>query len=90
MIYKDFIAEASEKIMAAGFPAVQEENANEEDPRLRKEAISELAENSVRAAYMLADYLEEYWNRNVADGGQHRYSEKETFFDNYVNWTKNV
>ena len=84
MIYKDFIAEASEKIMAAGFPAVMEEN---ETVCLKE--VSELAEISVRAAYMLAEQLEEYWNRNVADGGQHRYSEKETFFDNYVNWTKN-
>lgn len=84
MIYKDFIAEASEKIMAAGFPAVMEEN---ETVRLKE--VSELAEISVRAAYMLAEQLEENWNRNVADGGQHRYSEKETFFDNYVNWTKN-
>ena len=75
MIYKDFIAETAEKLMAAGFPAVMEK---------------ELAEISVRAAYMLAEQLEENWNRNVADGGQHRYSEKETFFDNYVNWTKNV
>lgn len=83
MIYKDFIAETAEKLMAAGFHTVMEENANIKE-------VSELAENSVRAAYILAEKLEENWNRNVSDGGQHRYSEKETFFDNYVNWTKNV
>lgn len=82
MIYKDFIAETAQKLMAAGFSTV-EENA-------KIKAVLELAENSVRAAYILAEQLEENWNRNVADGGQHRYSEKETFFDNYVNWTKNV
>ena len=89
MIFKDFIAETAEKLMAAGFPIAMRENANEEHESRRDEKVSELAYVSVRAAYMLAEQLEENWNRNVADGGQHRYSEKETFFDNYVNWTKN-
>nr|MCR5680590.1 hypothetical protein [Prevotella sp.] len=43
-----------------------------------------------KAARMLADALEKDFAQEPVDGGIHRYAETETFFDNYVNWSKTV
>lgn len=83
MIYKDFLAEAASKIMAsvvshkraAGLTADEEE-------------MKEYARGSVAAAKLLAAALEEDWNEQPTDGGVKRFNENETFFDNYVNWSK--
>ena len=83
MIYKDFIAEAAQKIMAA---AVSNKDANSlmvDDWRLKQ-----YAKGSVTAAKLLADALVEDFDAEMVDGGIRRYAESETFFDSYVNWTK--
>ena len=85
MIYKDFIAEASAKIMAACIFDL--------DPcetEVKSEQLKKLAHNSVTAAMALADELEADFQNVKPDGGNKRFSEKDTFFDNYVNWTKNM
>ena len=83
MIYKDFIAEAAEKIMAA---AIADKNAN--SLTADNEELKQYAKGSVVAAKLLADALDEDFNNEKVDGGIRRYAEGETFFDNYVNWTK--
>ena len=89
MIYKDFIAETAQKLMAAGFEKVREDVADQ-PAELKKEEMTELACDCVEAAKVLAQVLEaDYWCEPV-DGGVKRYGEKETFFDNYVNWSKTV
>ena len=44
----------------------------------------------ILAAFMwaLADALDQDWQSTPVDG-IHRFSEKEEYFDNYVNWTQN-
>lgn len=83
MIYKDFIAEAAEKIMASTITQM--------DGRAliyHEDDVKKLAQGSVRAAKALADALDQDWQEQTAVDGIHRYAEGETFFDNYVNWTK--
>lgn len=84
MIYKDFIAETAQKIMAsvtASEILINEMASDDED-------LKKAANGSVIAAKLLADALEEDFKEQPVDGGVKRYAETETFFDNYVNWTK--
>jgi hypothetical protein len=37
----------------------------------------------------LADALDQDWQEQTAVDGIHRFSDKEEYFDNYVNWTQN-
>ena len=83
MIYKDFVAEAAQKIMASVVA-----HKNSEGMRADKQEMKDYACGSVAAAKMLADALEEDWNEQPTDGGVKRFNENETFFDNYVNWSK--
>ena len=83
MIYKDFVAEAAQKIMAAAIADRNADGLNNDN-----EGIAEYARGSVNAAKALADALEEDWNEQPTDGGVKRFNENETFFDNYVNWSK--
>jgi protoporphyrinogen oxidase len=82
MIYKDFVAEAAQKIMAAAIAdkTAEELNNNEE--------LGKYARGSVNAAKALADALDQDWQDTPVDS-IHRFSEKEEYFDNYVNWTQN-
>ena len=84
MIYKDFVAEAAQKIMAL---QLQPLDLSGEFSVKETERVKEMARGSVAAAKYLADALEEDFNEDSVDG-VHRYAETETFFDNYVNWTK--
>ena len=82
MIYKDFVAEAAQKIMAADIAR---------DPSYvlgDDETIGKHACRCVNAAKALADALDQDWQSTPVDG-IHRFSEKEEYFDNYVNWTQN-
>lgn len=83
MIYKEFIAEAAQKIMAAVVAHKNSEGLSADTVEMKQ-----YARGSVKAARMLADALEEDFAQEPADGGIRRYAETETFFDNYVNWTK--
>ena len=83
MIYKDFIAEAAQKIMASVVA-----HKNSEGLRTDTVEMREYARGSVAAAKLLAEALDEDFNQEKVDGGIRRYAENETFFDNYVNWTK--
>ena len=83
MIYKDFVAEAAQKIMAAAIADKNAESLNNDN-----ESLAEYARGSVNAAKALADALDQDWQSTPVDG-IHRFSEKEEFFDNYVNWTQN-
>ena len=83
MIYKDFIAEAAQKIMASVVAHKDAERLNED-----KEELKQYAKGCVTAAKLLAEELEADFNAEKVDGGIRRYAEGETFFDNYVNWTK--
>ena len=83
MIYKDFVAEAAQKIMASVVA-----HKNSEGLRADKQEMKDYARGSVAAAKMLANALEEDWNHQPTDGGVKRFNENETFFDNYVNWSK--
>lgn len=85
MIYKDFIAEASAKIMAQAVSS-----RGEYDWANDKVSLQQCARNSVLAAKTLAEELEADFQNVKPDGGTKRFSEKDTFFDNYVNWTKNL
>lgn len=87
MIYKDFIAEAAQKMMAAGFAQVRNEVIGK-TTESQAVAMSNLACDAVEAAKQLAEVLEEDYKNEDVDGGIRRYAEGETFFDNYVNWTK--
>ena len=82
MIYKDFVAEAAQKIMAAAIADKNADALNNDN-----ENLAEYARGSVNAAKALADALEEDWNEQPTDGGVKRFNENETFFDNYVNWS---
>ena len=83
MIYKDFLSEAAGKIMASVVA-----HKNSEGLRTDTEEMKEYARGSVAAEKLLADALEEAWNEQPTDGGVKRFNENETFFDNYVNWSK--
>lgn len=89
MLYKDFIAETAQKLMAAGFEKVREDVANL-PAKVQKEEMTELAYDCIAAAKVLAEVLEEDYKQQPVDGGVKRFGEKETFFDNYVNWSKTV
>ena len=52
------------------------------------EELGKYARGSVNAAKALADALDQDWQSIPVDG-IHRFSEKEEYFDNYVNWTQN-
>ena len=83
MIYKDFVAEAAQKIMASVVA-----HKNSEGLRADKQEMKDYARGSVNAAKALADALDQDWQSTPVDG-IHRFSEKEEYFDNYVNWTQN-
>ena len=83
MIYKDFVAEAAQKIMAQAISHLSADDLNNDNEELGK-----YAKGCVNAAKALADALEEDWNEQPTDGGVKRFNENETFFDNYVNWSK--
>lgn len=85
MIYKDFIAETAQKIMTEqSFSLFTDELTPD------SERIEQLAKGCIAAAKVLADALEEDYKNEPVDGGFKRWGEKETFFDNYVNWSKTV
>ena len=83
MIYKDFVAEAAEKIMAQAISHLGADDLNNDN-----RTLGEYACGSVKAAKALADALDQDWQSTPVDG-IHRFSEKEEYFDNYVNWTQN-
>ena len=83
MIYKDFVAESAQKIMAAAIADKNAESLNNDN-----ESLAEYARGSVNAAKALADALDQDWHDTPVDS-IHRFSEKEEYFDNYVNWTQN-
>ena len=83
MIYKDFVAEAAQKIMSTSISHLSADDLNNDN-----EGIAEYARGSVNAAKALADALDQDWQSTPVDG-IHRFSEKEEYFDNYVNWTQN-
>ena len=83
MIYKEFIAEAAQKIMAEVVACKDAEQLNKDT-----EELKQYAQGSVAAAKMLAEALDEDWQQEPVDGGIRRYAEGEVFFDNYVNWSK--
>ena len=68
MIYKDFVAEAAQKIMASVVA-----HKNSEGLRADKQEMKDDARGSVAAAKMLADALEEDWNEQPTDGGVKRF-----------------
>ena len=83
MIYKDFVAEAAQKIMASVVAHKNADSLNNDN-----ESLAEYARSSVNAAKALADALDQDWQSTPVDG-IHRFSDKEEYFDNYVNWTQN-
>ena len=83
MIYKDFVAEAAQQIMAKAISHFSDVDLNENN-----ELLGNYARGSVKAAKALADALDQDWQSTPVDG-IHRFSEKEEYFDNYVNWTQN-
>lgn len=85
MLYKEFIAETAQKIMAE---SVSDWIADKEP--LTAAELKDYARVCIAAAKVLADALEEDYKQQPVDGGVKRYGEKETFFDNYVNWSKTV
>ena len=84
MIYKDFVAEAAQKIMAQAIADKNAESLNNDN-----ESLAEYARGRVNAAKALADALDQDWQEQTAVDGIHRFSDKEEYFDNYVNWTQN-
>jgi hypothetical protein len=87
MLYKEFVAETAQKLMATGFEKARE-NVADRPAEWQKEEMAELAKGCITAAKVLADALEEDYKNEPVDGGVKRYAKKETFFDNYVNWSK--
>ncbi len=85
MLYKEFIAETVQKIMAE---TINDQIADKEP--LTAAVLKGYARECIAAAKVLADELEEDYKNEPVDGGVKRYAEKETFFDNYVNWSKTV
>ena len=84
MIYKDFVAEAAQKIMAQAISHMSADDLNNEN-----EVLGMYAKGCVNAAKALADALDQDWQEQTAVDGIHRFSDKEEYFDNYVNWTQN-
>ena len=85
MLYKDFIAETAQKLMATEIVSFSADELTTDNKELNV-----LAKGCIAAAKVLADALEEDYKNEPVDGGVKRYGEKETFFDNYVNWSKTV
>ena len=83
MIYKDFVAEAAQKIMAQAVGCMDPAEVTTES-----EDLKQYAKGSVIAAKMLANELEADWQNADSVDGIHRFSDVEPFFDNYVNWTQ--
>ena len=83
MIYKDFVAEAAQKIMATSISHLSDDDLNKDN-----ETLGSYAKGCVNAAKALADALGQDWQSTPVDG-IHRFSEKEEYFDNYANWTQN-
>lgn len=85
MLYKEFVAETAQKLMAT-------EIINFDSPEMTpdNDDLKNLAKGCIAAAKVLADELEEDYKNEPVDGGFKRCAEKETFFDNYVNWSKTV
>ena len=83
MIYKDFVAEAAQKIMAQAISHLSAVELNNDN-----EMLGNFARGSVNAAKALADALDQDWQSTPVDG-IHRFSDKEEYFDNNVNWTQN-
>jgi hypothetical protein len=83
MLYKEFVAETAQRIMAE---AINDHIADKEP--LTAAELKDYARDCIAAAKVLADALEEDYKNEPVDGGVKRYAEKETFFDNYVNWSK--
>lgn len=81
MIYKDFIAEAAQKMMAAAVAHKTADELNNDN-----EELGQYAHGCVNAAKALADALDQDW-KDVPVDGIHRFSDKERYFDNYVNWS---
>ena len=85
MLYKEFIAETAQKLMATEII-----NFDSSEMIPYNNNLKNLAKGCIAAAKVLADALEEDYKQQPVDGGVKRYGEKETFFDNYVNWSKTV
>jgi len=85
MLYKDFIAETAQKLMATEIVSFDSSEMTPDNKELKN-----LAKGCIAAAKVLADALEEDYKNEPVDGGFKRCAEKETFFDNYVNWSKTV
>ena len=62
MIYKDFVAEAAQKIMAAAIADKNAESLNNDN-----ESLAEYARGSVNAAKALADALDQDWQSTPVD-----------------------
>ena len=62
MIYKDFVAEAAQKIMAAAIADRNADGLNNDN-----EGIAEYARGSVNAAKALADALDQDWQDTPVD-----------------------
>lgn len=90
MLYKEFIAETAQKMMAG---RILDDNLVDLTGALNNTEsikVKQLAKGCIAAAKLLADALEEDYKKQPVDGGFKRCAEKETFFDNYVNWSKTV
>lgn len=85
MLYKEFIAETAQKLMATEII-----NFDSSEMIPYNNNLKNLAKGCITAAKVLADALEEDYKNEPVDGGFKRCAEKETFFDNYVNWSKTV
>ena len=83
MLYKEFVAETAQKLMATEIISFDSSEMTPDNKELKK-----LVKGCIAAAKVLADALEEDYKDEPVDGGVKRYAEKETFFDNYVNWSK--
>lgn len=85
MLYKEFIAETAQKLMATEIVSFDSSEMTTDNKELKN-----LVKGCITAAKVLADALEEDYKNEPVDGGFKRCAEKETFFDNYVNWSKTV
>lgn len=85
MLYKEFIAETAQKLMATEIVSFDSSEMTPDNKELNV-----LAKGCIAAAKVLADALEADYKYEPVDGGFKRCAEKETFFDNYVNWSKTV
>ena len=91
MLYKEFIAETAQELMATNIYDDDDlMDLTKERTNGTSERVKQLAKGCIAAAKVLADALEEDYKNEPVDGGFKRCAEKETFFDNYVNWSKTV